>query len=174
MFLELSIFYLCAFWMYALCQEKETIFLFFLLCFLVCLVNLLQYLILDNLFSRRRRTTTLFAFILRLCWSTASFSHAFFYMTQWFNKRINFYIFFFHLNCRIKSWTIQLVLLLDLLVLVLLHLGLVFWIPIWVLVLQLWALKILVQLSHQNLKKWANIIGLGTFYQVRVDWPRWS
>jgi hypothetical protein len=45
------------------------------------------------------------------------------------------------------------VLLFDLLVLVLLYLGLVFWILIWVLVLQLWALKILVQLSHQNLKQ---------------------
>jgi hypothetical protein len=64
-----------------------------------------------------------------------------------------FFFFFSHLNCRIKSWTIQLVLPLDLLVLFLLHLGLVFWILIWVLVLQLWALKILVQLSHQNLKK---------------------
>jgi hypothetical protein len=54
---------------------------------------------------------------------------------------VDYVFFFFHLNCRIKSWTIQLVLLLDLLVLVLLHLGLVFWILIWVLVFQLWPAK---------------------------------
>jgi hypothetical protein len=64
-----------------------------------------------------------------------------------------FFFFFLHLNCRIKSWTNQLVLLLDLLILVLLHLGLVFWILILVLVLQLSVLKILVQLFYQNLKK---------------------
>jgi hypothetical protein len=45
------------------------------------------------------------------------------------------------------------VLLLDLLVIVLLHLGLVFWILIWVLVLQLLALKILVQLPPPKPKK---------------------
>jgi hypothetical protein len=39
---------------------------------------------------------------------------------------VDYVFFFFHLNCRIKSQTIQLVLLFDILVLVLLHLGLVF------------------------------------------------